>query len=146
MAEAIQLEPISFNALQVGDKLPELNFGPISRQILSLYCGGSGDHNPIHVDLDFAQCSGFDDVFAHGMLSMAVLGRMLTTWVDQDQIETYEVRFTAITQVQDTVTCTGTVTEKFEEDGKQKVALEVSTQAQDGRQTLSGTAVIRFSE
>jgi acyl dehydratase len=56
---------------------------PISRATLALFAGASGDHNPIHIDLDVARSAGLDDVFAHGMLSMAYLGRLLTGWVPQ---------------------------------------------------------------
>ena len=45
---------------------------------LALFAGASGDHNPIHIDIDFARKAGMPDVFAHGMLSMAWLGRLLT--------------------------------------------------------------------
>ena len=48
------------------------------RLTLALYCGASGDHNPLHVDIDFARAAGLDDVIAHGMLAMAYLGRFLT--------------------------------------------------------------------
>ena len=41
------------------------------RATLALFAGASGDHNPIHIDLDVARSAGLDDVFAHGMLSMA---------------------------------------------------------------------------
>ena len=56
---------MDFSQLKVGDQLPTLEFGVITRHILALYCGGSGDHNPIHVDRDFAKAAGYDDVFAH---------------------------------------------------------------------------------
>jgi acyl dehydratase len=59
----------------VGERLVNKSFPPISRHTLALYCGASGDHNPIHVDLDFARKAGFDDVFAHGMLAMTYLGQ-----------------------------------------------------------------------
>lgn len=48
---------------RAGDALPGFTAGPISRHALALYCGASGDHNPIHVDLDFARSAGMDDVF-----------------------------------------------------------------------------------
>src|SRR5690349_21771642 len=76
-----------FDQLKVGDTLPPLKLAPISRHQLALYCGGSGDHNPIHVDIDFAKKFGFKDVFAHGMLSMAFLGRLVTSWVPQTRSE-----------------------------------------------------------
>ena len=67
----------SYDALTVGDAIPSLTLPPLSRLTLALYCGASGDHNPIHVDSDFARSAGMPDVFAHGMLSMAWLARVL---------------------------------------------------------------------
>lgn len=124
-----------------GDCLPELRFGPISRTTLALFAGASGDHNPIHIDIDFARAAGVDDVFAQGMLSMAALGRLLTAWVSQDRIRRFNVRFTAITKVRAQVRCTGTVVEIFEEDGERRARLELSAATQDG-QTLAGSAVV----
>jgi len=46
---------LSFESAREGDHLPELKLPPITRLQLALYCGGSGDHNPIHVDTDFAR-------------------------------------------------------------------------------------------
>ena len=66
--------------IQVGSEIPALELAPITRFTLALYAGASGDHNPIHIDSDFAKKAGMPDVFAHGMLSMAYLGRMLTNW------------------------------------------------------------------
>ena len=69
---------VQFSDIQIGDEIPLLKLQPVNRTTLALYCGASGDHNPIHVDLDFARKSRMDDVFAHGMLSAAYLGRLLT--------------------------------------------------------------------
>ena len=57
------METPIFEALQQGDSLPPLVTEPISRQTLALYAGASGDHNPMHIDSDFAKQSGMDDVF-----------------------------------------------------------------------------------
>ena len=46
---------LKYDNLKVGDEIPEKTFPPISRHTLALYCGSSGDHNPIHVDIDFAK-------------------------------------------------------------------------------------------
>ncbi len=133
---------LNYEDIMVGDELPGLVFGPVTRHILALYCGGSGDHNPIHVDIDFAKKAGLNDVFAHGMLSMAVLGRLLSEWVPQEQIREFGVRFTAITPVNATVACHGKVTEKFEQDNEQRLRLDLSTTIDDGATTLAGTAVV----
>lgn len=126
------------NALQVGDELPPLVLPPISRLTLALYCGASGDHNPIHVDSDYARASGMDDVFAHGMLSAAWLARLLTDWVPQTAIRSIDIRFAAITQVGERITCTGRVVEK-RTDG---VRLQLATTNSDGVVKLSGEALI----
>ena len=132
----------SFDALQVGDAIPSLELPPVSRLTLALYCGASGDHNPIHVDADFARSAGLPDVITHGMLSMAWLGRALTNWVPQAAIREYSVRFAAMTRVAETITCRGEVTEKFEVSGERRVRLSLTTTNADGQIKLAGDAVV----
>src|SRR6187549_2918265 len=108
---------LSFQTLQVGDTLPPLVLPAVNRTTLALFAGASGDHNPIHVDIDFARKAGMPDVFAHGMLSMAYLGRLLTEWAPQRDLREWSVRFSAITHVGERIVCTGRVTEKLERDG-----------------------------
>ena len=136
------MSKVSYDSLSVGDEISAVNKPAISRHTLALYCGGSGDHNPIHVDSDFAKAAGMPDVFAHGMLSMAYLGQALTGWVPQSALRSYGVRFASITWVGNELTCGGTVTEKFEEDGEKRVRLEVKAADQDGDIKLIGEAVV----
>lgn len=133
---------VTYDAVKVGDVLPERETKPISRHTLALYCGASGDHNPMHVDIDFAKRFGMPDVFAHGMLSMAYLAQLLTHWVPQSQIRTWGVRFVAITPVHAKVICTGKVVEKFEADGETRVRLEINAHTDAGLHTLAGDAVV----
>lgn len=134
-----------YDTLQPGDTLPGFETEPLSRLTLALYCGASGDHNPIHVDSDFARSAGQADVFAHGMLSMAYLGRLLTNWVPQQALREYGVRFVAVTQVHDRIRCTGTVVEKFEAEGERRVRLSLQTQDHNGQVKLSGEAVVALA-
>lgn len=134
------MQQIRFDELAVGSELPSFMTPPLSRLTLALYCGASGDHNPIHVDIDFARKAGMPDVFAHGMLSMGYLGRLLTNWVSQKAIREFSVRFAAITHVGDAVACNGIVTEKDEAARTVRVAL--TTRDQTGEIKLSGEAVI----
>ena len=129
-------------SLGVGDALPVLEKPPISRTTLALFCGASNDHNPIHIDIDFARKAGMDDVFAHGMLSMAYLGQMLTNWVPQSAIRSFSVRFGAITHVGDRIACSGKVIDVFEEGGEKRLRLEVVAADQAGETKLSGQAVV----
>lgn len=133
-----------WNTLQPGDALPALELPPLTRLQLALYCGASGDHNPIHVDIDFAKSAGMPDVFAHGMLSAAWLGRLLTNWVPQSAIRALDMRFTAITHVGERITCSGTVEEKFERDGERRVKLRLTTANQDGAIKVTGEAVVAW--
>lgn len=139
----------SYDKLQVGDALSDFETAPLSRLTLALYCGASGDHNPIHVDSDFAKAAGMNDVIAHGMLSMAWLARVLTQWAPQTALREYSVRFASMTHVGERIRCTGKVVEKFERptaQGSERCArVELSTSNQDGQLKLSGEAVIALA-
>lgn len=125
----------------VGTELPELALPPISRSTLALFAGASGDHNPIHLDLDVARSAGFDDVFAQGMLSMAYLGRLLTTWVPQSRLRSFSVRFAAVTPVHGEPTCRGRVV-AIDDD---LASLELTVSLADGTTTLIGDAVVALA-
>ncbi|WP_432167042.1 MaoC/PaaZ C-terminal domain-containing protein [Streptomyces sp. bgisy031] len=124
-------------ALTAGDTFT-LECPKVTRTALALYAGASGDHNPVHIDLDACHAVGIDDVFAHGMLSMAYLGRLLTDWVPQDRLKSYGVRFSAITPVNAEPVCKGSVAKV--EDGLAHLDLTVSLP--DGTVTLKGSAVV----
>jgi acyl dehydratase len=133
-------------AVAVGTELPPLVIPAISRTTLALFAGASGDHNPIHLDLDVAKSAGMDDVFAQGMLSMAYLGRLLTDWAPQQSIRSFEVRFAAITPIHAQPTLTGTVTalDSVEAAGatERRATIDLAVTLSDGTVTLSGTAII----
>ncbi len=133
-------------SIDVGYELPVLEMAPLTRQTLAIYCGASGDHNPIHVDIDFARASGLDDVIAHGMLVMAYTGRLLTHWVSQQLILEMNTRFQAMTHIGDRITATGTVTEKFERDGRVCVRISISAVDQHGETKTTGEAVVALGE
>jgi acyl dehydratase len=132
----------SLTNINAGERLPDVQFGPISRKLLALYAGASGDHNPIHIDLDYARAAGLSDVFAHGMLSFGVLAQVVTRWAGMSRLRAFSARFVAITNVHDVITCTGSVAERFEQDGERRVRVIIAASAQDGRQTLVGEAIV----
>ena len=112
-------------------------FPPLSRAQLALFAGGSGDHNPVHIDIDAARAAGFEDVFAQGMLPMALLARHLTETFGEDALAAWEVRFSAITQVGDELTCLSTPA-----DPDQPGALRLEVSNQSGAVLLEGSALI----
>jgi acyl dehydratase len=135
---------LDYDTLKAGHDLPALQLPPISRLDLALYCGASSDHNPIHVDIDFAKSAGMPDVFAHGMLSVAWLGRLVTNWVPQSAIRSLDVRFAAITQVGERITCTGEIAETFEHEGQRLARLHIQTRNEQGQTKVTGEAVVAW--
>lgn len=129
-----------YDKVQVGDALPTLDLPPISRTTLALFAGASGDHNPIHIDTDFARKAGMPDVFAHGMLGMAWLGRLLTNWAPQSRLRRFDVRFQGITHLANAISCTGRVMEK--RDADRSVRVEVQSSNQHGQTKIAGDAWI----
>ena len=126
----------------VGDKLPDLVIEPITRSTLALYAGASGDHNPIHIDLDFAKEVGMKDVFAHGMLIMAYLGKAVTNIVPQSNLKNFSVRFSSITNIGDILTCSGKVKKIDKNNSKKTIVLDLIVSDEFGDIKISGVAII----
>ena len=127
---------------KLGERILHKEFPEITRHRLALYCGASGDHNPIHVDIDFARKAGFPDVFSHGMLVMAYLGQALTDAVAPSRIRSFSTRFAAITQLWAKLTCEGTVAQLLEHNGEKRARLALTTKDQTGEIKLAGEAII----
>ncbi|MGI9162363.1 MAG: MaoC/PaaZ C-terminal domain-containing protein [Mycobacterium sp.] len=125
----------------MSDQIPSLEIPKISRTTLALFAGASGDHNPIHIDIDVARSAGMEDVFAQGMLSMAYLARLLTDWMPQERLRSFRVRFASITPLYAKPTCTGKVVGM--KDGLASVELAVTLP--DGTVTLAGEAVAEIN-
>lgn len=132
----------TYASVNIGEELPPLALPPLTRETLALYADASGDYNPIHIDVDFARAAGMPDVVAHGMLSMAWLGRLLTSWAPQRDLREFSVRFSAMTQVGERILCTGRVTEKLERDGDRLVRVALATANEAGEIKVSGDAYL----
>ncbi len=135
-------ESLRYAELAIGDALPPLVCPPLTRHMLALYCGASGDHNPLHVDSDFAREAGLGDVIAHGMLVMAWMGRTLTAQVPQAAIREFATRFHAMTRIGDAITCSATIVDKRIEDGEARVRVAVEARDQRGELKAAGDALI----
>jgi acyl dehydratase len=131
----------TLKSVQVGDTLPPLTLPPVDRTTLALFAGASGDHNRIHIDIDWARKSGMPDVFAHGMLGMAWLGRLVTQWAPQAQLRSIDVRFTGMTQLGHAITCSGHVIEKTEHG----VRVQICTTNQYGEEKITGEAFVALT-
>jgi len=138
---------VAWSHVEVGDALPSIT-AKLQRVNLVMYAGASGDFNPIHWNERFAKAVGLPDVIAHGMLTMASAGRVVTDWVgDPGAVLEYGVRFTRPVVVPDddkgaTVEITGVVGDK-RDDGTVRVDL---TATFDGQTVLGkAQAVVRLA-
>lgn len=126
--------------LKVGDTYSQRLVEDLKRTQIVMYAGASGDYNPVHTDEVFTtEVAGYPSVFAHGMLTMGMTGRMLTDYVGDGRLTEYGVRFTNQVFPGDTLDATATVAAV--EDGL--VELEVSTVNQEGVEVLKGDAKAR---
>ena len=131
--------------LKVGDTHTARLVEDLKRTQLVQYAGASGDYNPLHTDEIFTtKVAGYPSVFAHGMLTMGMTGKMLTDYVGDARLTKYGVRFTSQVWPGDTLDSTATVKAITEKDGKKLVELDVKTVNQNGVEVLSGYAEARI--
>lgn len=65
--------------IEVGTVIEQKIF-TVNRALLKAYADASGDQNPIHQNEEFAVSVGLPNVIAHGMLTMALVGKYVTDW------------------------------------------------------------------
>ena len=134
-------------------------FNFIDRQILTIlaedlkrtqivqYAGASGDYNPLHTDDKFTkEIAGYPGVFAHGMLSMGMTGKMLTNFVGDGTLKKYGVRFTNQVWPGDSLESTATVIDIKEEDGETLAEIAIETKNQDGATVITGSAIAKVGK
>ena len=131
---------LSASNLKAGDTYTECLVEDLSRTQIVMYAGASGDYNPVHTDEKFTkEVAGYPSVFAHGMLTMGMTGRMITNYVGDGRLTKYGVRFTSQVWPGDSLNSTATVVDVT--DGI--VNLNIETTNQDGAVMLSGYAAAR---
>jgi acyl dehydratase len=133
--------PLKASELKVGDSHSERVVENLSRTQIVQYAGASGDYNPIHTDEVYTtKVAGYPSVFAHGMLTMGLTGKMLTNYVGDGRLTRFGVRFTNQVWPGDSLDAKATVTAI--KDGV--VELEVVTTNQDGKEVVRGSAEARI--
>ena len=131
--------------LKVGDSRTVVIVEDLTRTQIVMYAGASGDYNPLHSDDKFTkEIAGYPSVFAHGMLSMGMTGRVLTDWVGDGRLTKYGVRFTKQVFPGATLTTTATVTEIRSDGGTNFADFSVVTVDQDGDPVVTGSATARL--
>jgi len=132
---------VYFEDIQVGDAIPRLIKSSVTHLQLVRYAGASGDFNPLHTDPKIGEMLGIGGIITHGMLIMGFVGQMLSDYVGPTALRKFDVRFKGMTHLDDVITCTGTITEKFEADGEARISGRVKAADQNGDVKLIGTFV-----
>ena len=123
---------------KVGDQILSRKWIPTGLQ-LRQYAEASGDYNPIHLDEKYAVEAGLGGVIAHGMLTMAQMGVMLTDWLQRNgRISQFEVNFKGMVRPGDTVIFEGRIKERL----GNIVRCELEAQNQEGILVVFGTVVV----
>ena len=130
--------------IKVGDTYEEKVVDDLTRTQIVQYAGASGDYNPLHTDEIFTtKVAGYPTVFAHGMLTMGLTGKMVTNYVGDGRLTNYGVRFRAQVWPGDSLTASATVEEIREQGGQHYVDLKITTVNQDGAEVIQGQATAR---
>jgi len=133
------------SALSVGQEFSDVVVDNLTRTQIVMYAGASGDYNPVHTDNEFVtKVAGYPGVFAHGMLSMGLTGRLLTDTVGDGRLTKYGVRFVKQVWPGDTLTAKATVASIREDNGQHLVDLDVVTTNQNGDAVITGSATARI--
>jgi acyl dehydratase len=119
----------------------ESDFGPADSVSLALYAAASGDHNPLHLDPAVARSAGYERPIAHGMLTMAYVGRLLTAHFGVAALRSFSVRFTGVVLCGDRITISATL--QSQETATATYRLR-ATNAKS-QEVLTGTALIRVT-
>ncbi len=130
-----------FEDVQVGDTIPKLIKEPLTHLRLVRYAGASGDFNPLHTDPKIGEMIGTGGIIAHGMLIMGFVGQLLSDYVGPAALRKFDVRFKGMTRLGDVITCTGSITEKYEENGEGRIAGKVQAADQNGDIKVTGSFV-----
>ena len=136
---------LSVRSLNIGDSYEEVVVDDLTRTQLVMYAGASGDYNPLHTDEIYTtQIAGYPTVFAHGMLTMGLTGKMLTNYVGDGRLTKFGVRFTNQVWPGDTLTSTATVRDIKMNENETLVDLDVKTVNQKDETVVRGYATAKI--
>ena len=130
-----------------GDRFEQVLTEDLTRTQIVQYAGVSGDYNPVHTDEVFAVHAGFPSVFAHGMLTMAMTARALTSWLGGENLTRYGVRFRKQVWPGDRLVVTAEVTDvRTGESGQRLADLTVTTRNEAGVEVVTGYVTARVGQ
>jgi acyl dehydratase len=142
MEISVMASKIKYDAVKVGDEIPELVIDHVARPDFVRYAGASGDFVPLHYDQTFVEAAGIPTVFAQGMWTAGCLSRCLTDFAGAGQVRLFKVRFARQVWPGDTLTCRGKVTGKTEKNGEKLIEGNLEVINQKGEATVKGAFAV----
>lgn len=140
------IETMTLSELAVNEQLQPLQKKAVTKVQLAQYAAASGDLNPLHLDDDFARKVGLGGVIAHGMLVMGFLGEYVMDIArDQATVVQFKMRFGKMTVPGDEIRCSGIVEKIYEENGRQRIVLQLSAEKQTNEVVGAGTATLELA-
>jgi acyl dehydratase len=142
-----RLSNLSWDAVQEGDELPRLTFGPVTVTHLVKDAAGTRDLYPIHHDREFARANGARDIFFNTMWYQGFIGRYVTTeWAGHEAL----LRRLAFSMrgpncPGDVITARGRVLKKYQQDGRKLVDLDVRLDNQLGPDQVIASVTVEFA-
>lgn len=133
---------VYFEDVEVGQEVP-----PFVRQTdfmnWNRYAAVNDEFVYIHMDDEAGRNALQPGAFGMGNLRFAYIHNMLRDWIGEEgDIRRVSVQYRAINLKNDILTCKGTITRKYIENGEHLVDLEVHVVNQHGRETTPGTATV----
>jgi len=131
-------------SVAVGDHMTSFS-KTVTQEQVNAYAEASGDHNPIHLDEEFAKSVGLPGTIAHGLLGMSILAEAVGRWVGgYGHLRQLSCRFSKPLLMGDTITCSGRVASVDESDPTAELELE-ATSSRGERVLTNGRATVRLS-
>ena len=127
--------------MRPGDALPSVSKVVVQEDI-NTYAEASGDHNPLHLDQEFAATTHYGRIVAHGMLVLAYISEMMTQAFGRHWLEAghLKVRFRAPVYPGDRVSTFGDVLRLAEENSHIRLECTVGCRNQEGEEVINGEA------
>jgi acyl dehydratase len=139
----------SYESLEPGDRIDGPTFA-VSRESIRLFCDGSLDYNPLHLDDnymtgDFGR-TNFGGIIMHGMNNFGLITRMLTDWAEPlgATHRRLETRWIKPVKPGDTIQPSGTVKSKTCSKKARWIVIDVVVQNQHGETVAVGEALAEF--
>lgn len=130
-----------FEDIRENDALPCFDL-KVTRTHIIKYVGAGGDFQPIHHDEAFAVSSGLPSIFANGLMHGGMLAKVVTDWAGYGVLKRYKIRFTGIVWPGDTLTFSGHVVHKKQENNQNLAACRLEVVNQGGEAVITGEALV----